>query len=94
MDDKLIKSQKGVWSDRLHHTVNFNRRASIAGEFVTKWGMVLGVPDGEDSAGRSRLRLATPTEVVDRAVETADLLMTRFDQLGWLTETTLSDDAD
>lgn len=51
------------------------QEARIAQEMIAKWGMVAGVPDGEDSSGRLRLRLMTPQELVDRAFETAKLFM-------------------
>jgi hypothetical protein len=35
--------------------------------------MVAAAPDGEDSAGRAKLRLATPEELVQRAFVTANL---------------------
>lgn len=41
--------------------------ATMAFDMVLKWGMVAGMPDGEDSSGRSKVRLAEPAELVDRA---------------------------
>jgi hypothetical protein len=43
----------------------------VAVEMATRWGMVAAVPDGEDSAKRQKLRLMTPQELVDRAIESA-----------------------
>lgn len=45
----------------------------LAVGFIEKWGMVAGEPDGEDSAGRAKLRLSTPEEVVARAFKMAEL---------------------
>lgn len=61
--------------------------AKVAIEFITKWGMVAAVEDGEDSAGRQKLRLATPEELVDRAVITAKLLYERLEAEGELIDT-------
>lgn len=58
--------------------------ASIAIELVNKWGMVAGKPDGEDSSGRAKLALLSPAEVVDRAVQTSEMLVNEFRRLGWL----------
>ena len=60
--------------------------ARIACELLTKWGMVAATPDGEDSAGRAKLRLQTPVELADRAVETAGIAVDLFKALGWMVE--------
>lgn len=52
-------------------------RTRLVFAMVDRWGMVAGILDGEDSAGRSRLRLATPSELVDRAYDIADLMIAR-----------------
>ena len=62
----------------MHH------RFKCAEEFITRWGMVAAIPDGEDSAGRAKVRLATPEEVVERAIACADLLFKRGNELGWI----------
>jgi hypothetical protein len=54
--------------------------------FIEKWGMVAGAPDGEDSAGRSKLRLLTPKELVERAVETAKATFEAIESEGWVLE--------
>lgn len=65
---------------QVHHneTAVTNFVAATAAEMVNRWGMVAAEPAGEDSAGRAKLRLATPAELVDRAVRVAELL---FDEL-------------
>ena len=50
---------------------------NFAAAFIERWGMVAAMPDGEDAAGRSKLRLMSPQELVDRAYETADLIVNR-----------------
>ena len=49
--------------------------STIAVDLITKWGLVASTPDGEDSAGRTKLRLSTPEELVERAIITAELLV-------------------
>lgn len=61
-----------------------NSKAKLARELVIRWGMVAASPDGEDKAGRQKSRLARPEEIVLRACETAELLVTKFEELGWL----------
>jgi hypothetical protein len=61
-------------------------KARMAGALIEKWGMVACDPaSGEDRAGRARLRLLKPGEVVDRACETADIAIDRMHELGWFT---------
>lgn len=60
-------------------------RARLAVALIEKWGMVACDPmHGEDSAGRARMRLMKPGEVVDRACETAEIAVERMTRLGWL----------
>ncbi len=49
--------------------------AKMAAALIERWGMVAAIPDGEDSAGRAKLRLATPEELVARAFSCAKLAM-------------------
>ncbi len=41
-----------------------------------RWAMAVAMPDGEDSDGRAKLRLLTPQEVAERAVDIAERLNT------------------
>jgi hypothetical protein len=59
-------------------------RARMASALIEKWGMVAAAHDGEDSAGRTRLRLMTPPEVVNRACDTAEYAYAVFEKRGWL----------
>lgn len=63
-----------------------NEEAHFAMEMIQRWGPVMAMPDGEDSAGRARNRGATPEEVVERAVQTAALAYQKFEELGWIVE--------
>lgn len=56
-----------------HDSHQVNMVGRMAHVLIEKWGMVAGIPDGEDSAGRSALRLMTPDEIVGRSFETAEL---------------------
>lgn len=46
--------------------------ARLALTFLERWGMVAGIEDGEDSAGRAKLKLLSPDEIVDRAFTIAE----------------------
>jgi hypothetical protein len=53
----------------IHDTEYPNFEARLAATLMERWGMVAGEPDGEDSAGRAKLRLSTPQELAQRACE-------------------------
>ena len=54
---------------------------------IERWGMVAAMSDGEDSAGRQRLRLATPEELVSRAADITNLAFDVMDSVGWTAKT-------
>jgi hypothetical protein len=56
--------------------------ARMATIMVERWGPVTAMPDGEDSSGRSKLRMATPEELVARAVDTAEKLVATLRERG------------
>jgi hypothetical protein len=69
----------------LTHSSRFaNDKAEYAKHLMEHHATVCAVPDGEDTAGRSKLRLQTPAEVVDRCVEIADRAYAEFEKRGWL----------
>ena len=57
--------------------------AELAIEFIARWGMVAAEPDGEDTAGRQKLKPMSPEQVVDRALRVAELACQRFEEKGW-----------
>lgn len=67
-------------------------RARMAVEIAKNVGMATAVEDDEDSAGRQKLRLLTPSEVANRAVDIANLMYDRFVQLEWLGTTPIMED--
>ena len=58
--------QVQVWE-----TEHLELEANLAASLIERWGMVCAEPDGEDSAGRQKLRLQTPDELVQRAFDVA-----------------------
>jgi hypothetical protein len=61
-------------------------RARMAVALIEKWGMVAAIPDGEDTAGRQKLRMMKPKEIVERAIDTAKMAMNAFEQEDWIDE--------
>lgn len=56
----------------------------LAENLLAKWGMVAATEDGEDSAGRQKMRLQTPEELAVRACDAADAIFAEFERRGWL----------
>lgn len=48
-------------------------RARFAMAIIERWALVSATPDGEDSAGRQKLKLTPEPEIVKRAFALADL---------------------
>lgn len=57
----------------IHDDELIQPEACLAMDLIQKWGLVAAIPDGEDSAGRTKLRLQTPEELVPRAFATSKL---------------------
>ncbi len=68
----------------VYHTLALNLQAKLAMAMVERWGSVAGVPDGVDAAGRQKLKLQTPEELVTRACKTARLCIEAFRTHDWL----------
>ena len=81
VQDRFRNNKKEV---TIYTTEAFQIEAEIALEMITKWGMVAGIPEGEDSSGRSKLRIATPEEVVNRACAATEIAMKAFRDRGWV----------
>lgn len=69
-----------------HARLLADQRAQFAMSCIERWGMVAADADGEDSAGRSKLRRLTSEEVVSHACECADKAYAEFRNRGWLVD--------
>lgn len=68
-------------------------RAEIALDIIVHGHALLTATDGgEDSAGRQKLANMSPSQMVNRAVETADLLVAAFEARGWIAPVGMTDD--
>lgn len=67
----------------IHSRILCDPRADMARELISRWGMIAGAPDGEDSAGRAKGRLLDVDEVVARACDAADCAFAAFKSRGW-----------
>ena len=59
-------------------------RAQFAMLCVERWAMVAAEADGEDSAGRAKVRRMTPGEVAAHACVCTDRLFAEFAARGWI----------
>ena len=65
------------YDDRVAMVFNRKQPDAIAGEairIIERWALVAALPDGEDSAGRQKLRMPTPEELVGRAFDIAEAM--------------------
>lgn len=74
----------GVTEIKICQTEVPHPQAQIANDLMKQLAIVAAVPDGEDAAGRQKLRLMTPEEVVARATNIADLAWKEYRTRGWL----------
>ena len=66
-----------------------NEKAQFAMELMRHLAIAAATPDGEDSAGRARLRLMTPEEVAQRGAQIADYAFEIFTERGWMVDAPL-----
>lgn len=70
----------------IHERKTPDNRARLAMQCIERWAMVAGEVDGEDSAGRSKLRRMTAEELVGHACDAAERAFSEFEKRGWLIE--------
>lgn len=58
--------------------------ARLATALLEKWGLAASMPDGEDTTGRAKLRLAEADELVKRACDIAQLSIAEFRKREWM----------
>lgn len=69
----------------LHHsTESLTLKAHIAIDWIAKWAMVAGEPDGEDSSGSQKVRRMTPEEISKHACETVTACWDEFRARNWI----------
>jgi hypothetical protein len=79
-----VKQRFGDERYVIHNTVQPDLRGLLASQFAERWAMVAGVPDGEDSAGRQKLRPMTPGELAQHACDCVTALFLQFSDRKWL----------
>lgn len=59
-------------------------RARFAMEVLERLALIAGEDNGEDTAGRQKVRRSLPNELVSFACDLADKSFTEFEKRGWL----------
>ena len=70
----------------LHNPIAVNNQGRFALQVIERFALVAGGPDGEDSAGRSKIRRLNVREIVSFACDLAEVAFGEFEDKGWLTE--------
>ena len=65
-----------------HFLKRADARATFAMQCIERWAMVAAQPDGEDSAGRAKLRRLTAIEIVNHACECTAAAFAQFEERG------------
>lgn len=85
MDKVIMAGSRYDWEEiTFHRKTLLDSKAEFATEMLVKWGVVAAMPDGEDSAGRAKLKIMPIDELVQRACETAEKAFTEFGKRGWI----------
>lgn len=61
-------------------------QAKLAVQLAGNIAVCLGEPDGEDSAGRAKVKLMAPEKIVRHACDIAELMAKEFDRRGWFSD--------
>ena len=77
-----INSQSKV--KRIEVKLKIHHQAQVFAEMICRWGMVAGSPDGEDSSGRSKMKLLEPADVIARAEHMTHLYFEVAKVKGWI----------
>lgn len=84
MDYIERKTYSGSTEITICHTEVPQEKAKTALDLMRHLAIVAGEVNGEDTAGRQKLRLMTPEEVVDRAISIADIAWNKFREKDWI----------
>lgn len=69
---RIKESYDGSKEVEIYQDSILSDEARFASQLIERWGLVAAMPDGEDSAGRQKMRLPTPAELVFRAMTMAE----------------------
>jgi len=67
-----------------HDNEHLTIKARVCLEMIQRWALVAAEDDGEDSHGRSKLKLSEPDALVNRATILTELAFKRFHEKNWI----------
>ena len=67
----------------IHNRQNTDQVGTFAMELIRS-GLMAGIADGETASGEIKVRLLTPTELVERACEISERAFEAIEKRGWL----------
>jgi len=79
-----FSAEQSIPKISMHDTEHLEIQARAALEMLSKWGMVAGEDGGEDSTGRSKLKLSDVDHMVERACNTVEAAFSEFNKRGWI----------
>jgi hypothetical protein len=79
-----VKQRYGDERYMIHNTTQPDLRATLALQFAERWAMVAAEADGEDSAGRQKMRRLEPGELAQHACDCVTALFLQFEDRKWL----------
>lgn len=88
------KSYRGGTEVIVATTMNPNAIARLAASIAERFALVAAMPDGEDSAGRQKLRLPSAEECAARSCDLAESLWSEFVKRDWITSLPLPKEPD
>lgn len=85
MQEVHIKNENGQPKVIVHRTEIHDGKAQFAMSLIEKFGLCAAIPDGEDAAGRQKIRVLTPDELVEKACILADKAIEEIRKREWFT---------
>ena len=83
MEELYWRNEFGKPIVGLHNTKRPNSKACLAIELMKHLAIILAEPDGEDSAGRQKLKMMPAETVAARACNIAEAAFRNFEARGW-----------
>ena len=68
----------------LHRLDTPDTRGELAMKILDHFALISAQEDGEDQAGRQKLKLLSPVEVATRACDLAEAFFSEIERRGWL----------
>lgn len=71
---------------RLHERELPSSEAVMMAALMERWALVAAVPDGEDGAGRQKMRMPTAAELAERCADIVAAFRAEVERRGWIVD--------